>query len=211
MIAKSKIHLKTAFPIANRVMELLSPHCEIIHIAGSIRRLEKLIGDIEIVCMPKTESVSLDLFTTKFQTIKPFDQAIEMMAEKINKGNSNGRYMQLLLKGGIQLDLFMPRPYDYYRQLAIRTGNSFYVQQVIASGWRKKGWVGVDGVGLRRECDCTKRRGFGKDIWEINRDVAFVEQPPVWASEEDFFNWLGVEWIPPRLRNTYSEYQYLAK
>ncbi|MGN7786778.1 hypothetical protein ACTJIJ_19755 [Niabella sp. 22666] len=211
MVTKNAMHLKTALAYAERVVELLAPHCEKIDVAGSIRRQKKIVGDIEIVCQPKKETINTDLFNSEYRTVKSFDLAVEAMAFKIVKGNSAGRHMQIILKGGAQLDLFMPQVQDYYRQLAIRTGSSYYVQKVIAAGWRKKGWVGVSGLGLRRECDCTSRRGFGKDVWSVSRDVAFVEEPPAWESEKAFFDWLGVEYLAPHLRETYSEYQYLAK
>jgi DNA polymerase/3'-5' exonuclease PolX len=48
------MNLHTAQPIADRVRDLLAPHCDRIEIAGSIRRQKADVGDIEIVAIPKT-------------------------------------------------------------------------------------------------------------------------------------------------------------
>jgi hypothetical protein len=104
--------------------------------------------------------------------------------------------MQLKLRGKdtINLDLFMPQPDDYYRQYAIRTGSADYSKNVIANGWLKKGWCGTD-EGLRLQYDCCKAASG----WKITRKEG--QKPPVWESEEIFFEWLGVQWMEPWLRN----------
>lgn len=69
--------------IADRLVEIFSPHCSIIHIAGSIRREKSEVKDIEIVCRPKTEFVSTDLFGNGHQVITPgFTDAINRVSEK---------------------------------------------------------------------------------------------------------------------------------
>lgn len=99
----------------------------------------------------------------------------------------------------INLDLFMPDAPDYYRQLAIRTGSADYAQNIIASGWRKIGWCGVAGVGLRQTKDCYETKdAHGKSTWHCNNPHA--TKPPHWQSEEDFFKWIQVPWVEPHLR-----------
>ena len=50
------MRLETAQPIAKRVKEELTPHCERIEIAGSIRRGKPIVHDIDIVLIEKPES-----------------------------------------------------------------------------------------------------------------------------------------------------------
>jgi hypothetical protein len=112
------------------------------------------VKDIEICCLPK--KVATDLFQEgEMKVIPEFKKAIDTIAAKIIKGNADGRYMQMQLKGEtvINLDLFMPEPDDYYRQYAIRTGSAEYSAKVIAAGWVAKGWRGTD-QGLRLERNC---------------------------------------------------------
>ena len=187
---------------ADRVIELLTPHCEAdhIHIAGSILREKEFVKDIEVVCLPKKIFHPDDLFGGgKYAVSAGFVQALDHMKEKTIKGTYLGRYMKMILKGGKPLDLFMPTEEDYFRILAIRTGSENYSKQVLAKAWTDLGWCGTD-LGLRRRTDCSAHRNHdGKIVsWScINKNG---EVPPVWKSEKEFFEWLGVKWIEPKYR-----------
>lgn len=203
--------LPRATAIANRIAEMLTPHCEVLHIAGSVRRQKPEVKDIEVVCIPKKEQA--DLFGTEMVTIPAFSQAIDAMAQSIVKGNVNGRMMQVALRGKdtinpVMLDLFMPQPADFYRQLAIRTGSSLYSNLVIATAWKAKGWCGTpDGLRRREECD-EKEGKEGKSTFTCIAPTPTL--PPVWASEREFFDWLGINWVQPHLREILSQ-QNLAR
>ncbi len=186
--------LPEALSIANNIVDLLRPHCDIINIAGSIRRLKAEVGDIEIVCLPK-KIVLKDMFG--------YDEGVivhPLFAEIVNelgtviKGNEDGKYMQIELPDNIKIDLFMPSPHDYYRLYAIRTGSAKY-SLLIAISWNGLGWVGTpDGLRLRSQC-----RQLAVTRWHCH--VQNPTLPPVWQSEEEFFQWLGREWIEPQFRN----------
>lgn len=195
--------LLSAQKIANRVVELLSPGCDKIHIAGSIRRQSPQVKDIEIVCQPVKEltDIGMELFK-KYEISNVFKQAIDKIGLKIEKGNVDGRYMKIILIGGMHLDLFMPSPADYFRQLVIRTGSADYVHHVIASSWKQKGWCGTtDGLRLMKEC-VGKETADGKTIWRCTSLNPTL--PPVWQSEEEFFKWLSLPFTPPECRETYK-------
>ncbi len=197
-------HLNHACQTAIRFQEMLAPHCDRIHIAGSVRRRQHQVKDIEIVCQPKKEFQATDLFGGGQHVIsKDFTEALMQITGKVVKGNVNGRYMQIITSSricpGIKLDLFMPDSADYFRQLVIRTGSKEYVHHIIAGGWVHKGWCGVKDVGLRRMEDCTRRIvAGGKTVWNLwNKDG---EKPPAWESEEEFYQWIGVSYHPPHER-----------
>lgn len=186
--------------ITTRVFELLQPHCEVIHIAGSIRRECLYCKDIEIVCEPKKVFIPDDLFGDGKNIVCPgFIEAVELMKESIVKGTCHGRYMQVILKGGIKLDLFMPEPADYFRQLSIRIGSADFSHKILANRWTSLGWVGTHD-GLRRKKDCFPRTDSdGKVIsWVCKK--ADAERPEVWKSEKDFFEWLGIHYLEPKHR-----------
>lgn len=194
--------LSYATSIANRVVDILTPFCHRIHIAGSVRRRETYVKDIEIVCLPKTEFIKdpSDLFGGGQEFIVgDFEKAIKHIASSVVKGKVGGRYMQIILKGGITLDLFMPDQEDYYRQLVIRTGSADYVRRVVASTWKLKGWCGTP-EGLRLITECVGRDGGdGKTTWKCTATNPTL--PPVWDSEEVFFYWLGIPYTPPECRH----------
>jgi len=197
------MNLHQAEQIAQNIIASLVPHCEPgrIHIAGSVRRKKAEVKDIEVVCLP-VRTWQFDMFDNVTGVIrsKGFVDAVEGLGEVI-KGNPNtGRYCQIRIPAGdnINIDLFMPEPYDYFRQLAIRTGSAEYAQKVIATGWRKIGWVGTkDGLRLEAECMYKELSG-GKKQW--NCGLKDPTLPPVWKSEESFFDWLGVPWTEPEKR-----------
>jgi DNA polymerase/3'-5' exonuclease PolX len=187
--------------LANRIVDIFTPNVDLIHIAGSVRRRKPDVKDIEITCIPKKHPT--DLFNTGDLVIDPgFKVGIDTIAQKIIKGKPDGRYMQIKLKGNddINLDLFMPEPDDYYRQYAIRTGSADYSAKIIAAGWVAKGWRGTD-QGLRLERDCHAITNTEGKITGWRCVSVYAERPPVWTNEEQFFEWLGVEWKQPWYRN----------
>jgi DNA polymerase/3'-5' exonuclease PolX len=192
------IHLPVAQKLAVDICYKLEPFCEKINIAGSIRRRKLQVKDIEIICIPKSEILK-DMFGWDEGTIRTplFGKAVIGLG-KIIKGNTDGKYMQIELPEKINLDLFIPDQYDYYRQYAIRTGSADYSAKVIAVGWRKIGWCGSD-KGLRKMSDCIESKTpDGKSKWKCVKQNA--ELPPVWKSEEDFFDWIKVKMLHPSLR-----------
>lgn len=195
---------KMAFQIANSVIVKLAPHCQVLNIAGSIRREKPEVKDIEIVCVAKTVKIgALDMFGNddRKTVISPdFVKTVNELG-KIIKGKPEGRMMQIMLTEKIVLDLFMPMPYDYWRQYAIRTGSADYSHKVIATAWLKNGWCGTsNGLRLQDECNGVKNTE-GKTVWSIKASVKTPTLPPVWASEQEFFDWLNVPYISPRMRN----------
>ena len=188
--------LSYAKAVADRLTVLLSLHCERFDVAGSIRRECELVSDIEIVCQPKKVFVPKDLFGDgDWKICFEFSSALSDVTEEIVKGELTGRYQQRILKGGIKLDLFLPEPDDYYRQLAIRTGSSDYSAKILAASWVKRGWVGTINGGLREKRYCIETKSGWKCL-NLNSP-----KPPVWDSEEAFFEWLGISWKEPKLRN----------
>lgn len=176
--------------IADNLVQQLAPFCEMIKIAGSIRRQSAVVKDIEIVCLPK-KTVLKDMFGWDEGVIVDvgFINQVQNLGRPI-KGNAEGKYMQIELPSGIRLDLFMPAAHDYYRQLAIRTGPAEFSHRAIAIGWIRKGWVGTD-QGLRRSAQCVKKG----EKWVCT--VAHPVLPPVWSSEQEFFRWVGLKYLQP--------------
>ncbi|HEY8690541.1 MAG TPA: hypothetical protein VIM07_14995 [Chitinophagaceae bacterium] len=193
------MELQKAEGIAIAISNYLKDYCDKIYIAGSIRRRKYEVKDIEIVLLPKRVAHQ-DLFGGIISTpvIMEFKSRIENVGNVI-KGVADGRMMQIQLEQGIMVDVFMPVADDFYRQYAIRTGSSFYAHNVIAGGWLAIGWCGSD-IGLRRQEDCVRHKDkSGKNKWIcINKNG---ELPPVWKSEEEFFDWIKVKFIHPSRRD----------
>lgn len=193
-----------ALQVAEKIVQKLSPHVEVINIAGSIRREKTEVKDIEVVLIPKKQIFGTpDLFgegIVEKRITAGFLSTVNDLGRVI-KGLPSGRYMQIEITDGnqkIMLDMFMPQPVDYFRQYAVRTGSAEYASKTIAGAWVKNGWRGTED-GLRLETDCQAIPLPEKKVkWKC---IALNPQlPPAWSSEKDFFEWLGIRWIFPKYR-----------
>jgi len=193
--------LKQATDIAIGYWKLLKPHCTICKIAGSIRREKPEVKDIEIVALPKFDETT-DLFgnvTGKVRSAAWINSVAGLGT--VVKGKADGKYMQIQLPEGINLDLFMPDDFDYWRQYAIRTGSADWTARFIAGGWKNIGWCGSD-VGLRMQSQCEGIKGpDGKMKWKCTQPKHQQILPPHWNSEEEFFAWIKLPWVEPKNRN----------
>lgn len=153
------MELQKAKQIAERVMAELSPHCDRIAIAGSIRRNKPEVKDIEIVAIPK--SYDIGLFETGMATVVNKWQKV--------KGELPCKYTQRVLPEGIKLDLFFAEPLNWGLIFAIRTGSADYSHKVLANAWVKAGYYSKDGYlydaaghhyAVREEIDLYRRIGL---------------------------------------------------
>lgn len=196
------MNINRALPIALDVVGKLKPHCVRIDIAGSIRRKQSEVGDIEVVCQPKTMAVT-DLFAEieepaglqlEYRT-KEFRFAVHELGVIASGNTATGRHVKVMLPQGIKLDLFIPQAHDYYRQLAIRTGPAEYSHRVLARAWTHKGWVGTrDGLRRANQCSCDARR----ISWTCVEPSPTL--PPAWRSEQEFYAFLGLPYTWPDRR-----------
>lgn len=137
-LVKGRYRYEDALAIATDIMEQLRPHCLRIQIAGSIRRKEALIGDIEIVAIPLPYATGL--FEDGLASIV---NRWEKVKGKLVYGKS--RYTQRVLPSGIKLDLFFATPENWGQTFAVRTGSEYYSWKVLAIGWCKRGFNSIDG------------------------------------------------------------------
>jgi len=129
------MELHQAQQIANQLKLLLQPHCHRIEIAGSIRRKNPNVKDIEIVAIPKPYQIGL--FADGIATV------VNQWAKV--KGELPCKYTQRILPEGIKLDLFFATKQNWGLIFAIRTGSAEYSHQVLATTWKKLGYKSIDG------------------------------------------------------------------
>lgn len=124
--------------IADRIVSLLEPHCLRVEIAGSIRRQEPMVKDIEIVAIPRDYNIGL------------FEDGLATVVNRWPKVKGDlqyghCKYTQRILPEGIKLDLFFAEPGNWGLIYAIRTGPADYSHQVLAVEWARRGYKSVDG------------------------------------------------------------------
>jgi DNA polymerase/3'-5' exonuclease PolX len=137
--------LAEAKEIAWNIKNQLAPHCERIEIAGSIRRHKPEVGDIEIVCIPKS-TVEADFFSTETCRSQDWIRAAYHIGTVIKGHPIDGKYIQFQHSAGINVDLFLATPENWGLILAIRTGSADYSHNVLACGWVKHGYKSIEGM-----------------------------------------------------------------
>ena len=157
---KAELPYEKAKEIADNIVALLKPYCDRIEIAGSIRREKAIVGDIEIVAIPKPYQSGL--FEDGLATVVNKWQKVK---GDLNYGHT--KYTQRILPDGIKLDLFFAEPENWGLIFAIRTGSADFSHKVLANGWVKAGyksqdgylWHGRDKYNCREEIDLFNRIG----------------------------------------------------
>jgi len=191
--------LAQAQSIANSLIALLAPACDLIAVAGSVRRLKPEVKDMEIVIVPVLTSVpglGFDLFGTTHELLPTFqplllDRAlIEMQDSRVleydQRVKRNGtKYKRFIVQpdspNAIALDLFIAETGNFGNIYALRTGNSEFSKALVTP--RRAG--GLMPGHLRQE--------YGY-LWHGGE---CIDCP----TEEAFFAALGIRWIEPQFRD----------
>jgi DNA polymerase (family 10) len=131
---KTTVKLEEAQTIADRVKEILTPYCDRIEIAGSIRRRKPLVHDIDIVLIEKADTalmLSSLLFTLGVVRINGTD--IKRL---------------LLTDQNISVDIYLATPATWATLLLIRTGSKENNIR-LATTAKTRGWhLKANGDGL---------------------------------------------------------------
>ncbi len=131
----SKISLEWATKIAAKVTERLSPYCEKIEVAGSVRRKKPWVNDIDFVLIPA------DLWNLHH----------EIMG--IGQVKVKGDKIMRVMSGIVQIDLYVATRETWGTLLLIRTGsaenNIRLCSRAKTRGWR----LAASGDGLFNEAD----------------------------------------------------------
>lgn len=174
--------LEKAQSLATLWMNRLSPFCDRIAIAGSIRRGMPEVKDIEIVCIPKV-SVCMGLFGPTTVTRDPgFINALRLIDGELDcliGDAEKGKYFKMYLPiHDINMDIFTAKADNWGYILAVRTGSATYSHKVLARTWVSKGYHGDDGF----------LRGPEGDVVPVRE-------------EEDLFRLLGLKYVEPQHRH----------
>lgn len=169
---KQKFSLEAAMIIMGKMVNALAPFCERIETAGSVRRLKKEVGDLELVCVP---TPYLDMLgnPTEEHALDYLDW--NQYGRVIKSGH---KYKQIELYEGINLDLFMVTPPAQFGVIfLIRTGPADYSHRFVTS--KQSGGMLPSNLKVK-----------DRAIWKGQQ---LIETP----EEQDVYNLIGQPWIPP--------------
>ena len=168
--ATKRLPLADAEHIAVGAMQQLEPHCEVISLAGCLRRRRPAIGNIEIVCVPKAYE-STPLFSSGIATV------VNQWEKVRGELPFPCRYTQRVLPEGIRLDLFMVHPDGYGLMRARRTGSVDWCRTVLDPALVRAGY---------------------RSAWGLLRRAGGTVVPV--RTEPELFQLIGLPWVDPQDR-----------
>jgi len=186
MSDKPKFDYSVAHVVATQILEALEPFCERITIAGSLRRCENSVGDIEIVYVSKNGlykserslfEEEMDLAQVKI--VELLNSGILAFRPNVKGHNSFGPYNKLVRhKGsGIPVDLFKTDQHCWFNYLICRTGPAKF-NIAVAQRARELGW---------------KWHPCGPGFSQVLGEAPFRRM----GSEEELFEFLGWGFLQP--------------
>ena len=178
--AAVKMPLTKANALARSIVNELAPCCQRIEVAGSIRRCQEEVGDIEIVAVPKRAQ---GLFEASDNAMTQLDEKLNLlvMEERLTRIKDGPRYKQAwVVRHGIKLDLFLCQERSWGIIFAIRTGPVEFAKRLVTPVC--KGGYLPDELSVRDGC-----------LWMGDLAIETYE-------ERDLFRALGLGWLEPRDR-----------
>lgn len=194
-----RMALGDAEQIAAEILTEISPLCERIEIAGSVRRRANDVGDIEIVCVPQFSTRTVGLFDDS-EAINVLDEALRMWCEPgrqeitgwriryaENGSHAFGAKSKRLTYKDVPVDLFsVIEPAQWGVIMAIRTGPAIFSHRFVSH-------LSVELPDHSRGTLPFEMLVKDGQLWS-NGHV--IETP----TEESFFEAIGMRWVDPECR-----------
>ena len=147
MSDKKKYPRAEAIAAAAELCRALKPYTERMIVAGSLRRRKPMVGDIEILFIPKFEMRKLDLLSDTLVSLA--DEVLSCLLQKqvirhrpnVNGSNIWGEKNKLAVHGasGIPVDFFTATEANWFNYLVCRTGSAESNMR-IATAAQARGW-----------------------------------------------------------------------
>jgi hypothetical protein len=117
---------------------------------------------------------------------------------KISKGSTHENFFSMTLTTSTH-DFYVTNKQDFWRQVAVTTGTKDFAYKNLILRWYNMGWVEI-GDGLYKKEQCDYDIVGGKFVFRKRSDIHEFIRPPIWESEQHFFDWLGLNYIEPDRR-----------
>ena len=178
--------LPYADSLASEIISFLKSCPDVIeaHPLGSLRRMVATIGDIDISVCTKSPEKVMDFFT-KYKKIK----------KVLEKGES--ALLRVVLTSGQQVDIRFSPPESYGAMLQYFTGSKQHNIQLREFALRKG--MSLSEYGIKK---------VQSSKFKVQSDNLKVKS---FANEEGFYHELGLEWIPPEIREGRGEIEASLK
>ena len=175
----TELDLKEAQSLTDQIKAVVDAQCEMIEVAGSIRRQKPKVHDIDFVVVAKSD---LD-----WQKI---NEKLKHLKAKPNcQGNSVTKAFVPCQNGLFQVDLYRAKPSTFGIHLLIRTGSADYnmwlAGYAISKGMRIKYSEGLikDGMSIAGETEQGVFEALGLP-YPLPSKREIVDNKPVWMPPE---------------------------
>jgi len=165
------LSLSQADNYAASIVDRLRPFCELIEIAGSIRRRRPFVNDIDIVVLPHVDQVNALRARVLERTSPVKDGPVEMVVRTINNVQ-----IDLWIANRPKKDLFAETATNFGSLLLCRTGSTAHNIWLVAR---------AEALGRR---------------WNPHHGVFEAGKCLASATEEQIFHALNLDFIPPEKR-----------
>lgn len=173
------INWNTAKKTADILVDLLTPVCERVEIAGSIRRKSAYVNDIEVVAIPKPE---VNLFGEKSYNPDEIYKVLQGDTPDYSPFEKKGAFYARFKFFGMYADLFITTPEKWGCIYAIRTGSADFSRRMMTKEWQG---------GF-----CPDELYFKEGRLWSKEQTTPLDTP----EEEDVFRFLGIPWVEPERR-----------
>jgi DNA polymerase (family X) len=169
----NRLLLVDAMPAATEIAGLLRGHADILRVepAGSVRRLQETVGDIDIAIMSEHPAQVLD------------DLANLSIVKRVRSRTTLD--MVVLTRRNLEVDITVALPEEFGAALLYHTGSEHHI-------------AALEELATRQGLTLSKRGLVHPDG---NRTA---------ATEEEIYAALGLDWIPPELREDRGEIESAA-
>lgn len=173
------LDLSFAEEVAAQFIADFGPFADSIAVAGSVRRRRPKVGDIDLVAVPRLESM-VDLFGEPTGCKNLLQHAVRQKAAALPGWHleADGPYYQRLLIHAYQVDLWHTHPAHFGSVLLCRTGSKEH-----------NIWLSMRAV--RQRCR-----------WEPTKGLHLSNGTLVGDTEESIYEALGLPYIPPEHRES---------
>ena len=124
------MRLEEAEVLAQKVIEVLTPLCDRVEVAGSIRRKKPQVNDIDIVAIPRPKKgprVSafgpLAVYEVGDVWSRLMPEALAKEPLKLIRLQAGPELMRFTSDNGLQVDVYRARPETWGIMLLVRTGS----------------------------------------------------------------------------------------
>ena len=175
--------------LASEIVDYLKKSPDVIdsHPLGSLRRMVATIGDIDISVSTKSPEKTMKYFLEY--------KRIRTVLEKGEKA-----LLRVILLSGQQVDLRFSLPESYGAMLQYFTGSKQH--NINLREYSLKRGMSLSEYGIKKVQSSISKKFPGRGKFKVQSDNLKVKS---FEDEEGFYHELGLEWIPPEIREGTEE------